>query len=83
MNNEGLEMLQQLTLGIAVSLSNIAIHAVVMIVILWCREAIKPILPASRPALSLVAAMVAAVSILMAGHLSQIVVDHRCACWRR
>jgi len=67
-------MLQQLTLGTAVSLSNIAIHAVVMIVILWCREGIRPILPPSRPALSLVVAMVAAVSILMAGHFSQIVV---------
>ena len=67
-------MLQQLTLGTAVSLGNIAIPAVVMIVILWCREAIRPILPPSRPALSLVVAMVAAVSILMAGHFSQIVV---------
>ena len=55
-------MLQQVTLG-AVSLGNIAIHALVMIVILRCREGIKAILPSSRPALSLVGVMVAAVSI--------------------
>jgi hypothetical protein len=67
-------MLQQVTLGTAVSLGNIDVQALVMIVILWCREGIKPILPLSRPALSLVGVMVAAVSILMAGHLSQIVV---------
>jgi hypothetical protein len=66
-------MLQQVTLGTAVSLGNIAIHALVMIVILRCRKGIKAILPSSRPALSLVGVMVAAVSILMAGHLSQIV----------
>jgi hypothetical protein len=45
-----------------------------MIVILRCREGNKAILLSSRPALSLVGVMVAAVSILMAGHLSQIVV---------
>jgi hypothetical protein len=67
-------MLQQVTLGSAVSLVNIAIHALVMIVILRCREGIKEILPSLRPALSLVGIMVAVVSILMAGHLSQIVV---------
>jgi hypothetical protein len=67
-------MLQQVTLGSAVSLVNIAIHALVMIVILRCREGIKEILPSLRPALSLVGVMVAIVSILMAGHLSQIVV---------
>ena len=67
-------MLQQVTLGSAVSLVNIAIHALVMIVILRCREGIKEILPSLRPALSLVGVMVAVVSILMAGHLSQIAV---------
>jgi hypothetical protein len=66
--------LQQVTLGIAVSLGNIADQALVMILILWCREGIRPILPLSRPVLSLVGVMVAAVSILMVGHLSQIVV---------
>jgi hypothetical protein len=65
-------LLQQVAVGTAVSLGNIAIHALVMIVILRYREGIKMILPSSRPALSLVWVMVAAVSILMMGHLSQI-----------
>jgi hypothetical protein len=66
--------LQQVILGTAVSLGNIVIHATVMIVILRCRAEIKAILPSSRPALSLVVMMVVAISILMAGHFSQILV---------
>jgi hypothetical protein len=66
--------LQQVILGTAVSLGNIVIHAAVMMVILRCRAEIKVILPSSRPALSLVVMMVVAISMLMAGHFSQIVV---------
>jgi Ion channel len=64
-------MLRQLIFGSAVSLGNIATHALVMILILRLRSAVYANVP-SRPALRLVGVMVAAVSMLMAAHLIEI-----------
>jgi hypothetical protein len=66
-------MLRQLLFGGAVSLGNIAIHAVTMLAIVRSRGAVYANVP-THPALRLVAIMVAAVSILMAAHLVEVAV---------
>jgi Ion channel len=64
-------MLRQMIFGIAVSLGNIAIHAVAMILILRVRGTVHANVP-SRPTLRLIGIMIAAVSMLMAAHLVEI-----------
>src|ERR1700681_402120 len=64
-------MLRQIIFGSAVSLGNIAIHALMMILILRVRRAVHASAP-SRPALRLVGIMIVAVSMLMAAHLAEI-----------
>jgi hypothetical protein len=65
-------MLRQLLVGIAVSLGNIAIHAIVMVAVLrvvrYANEHAT-----SQPALRLVAIMIAAVSVLMAAHVAEVI----------
>jgi Ion channel len=64
-------MLRQMIFGIAVSLGNIAIHAVAMILILRVRGTVHANVP-SRPTLRLIGIMIVAVSMLMAAHLVEI-----------
>jgi hypothetical protein len=66
-------MLRQLLVSIAVSVCNIAIHAIVMAAVLWvARVADQRATP--RPSLRLVAVMIATVSVLMAAHIAEVVV---------
>jgi len=66
-------MLRQFLVSIAVSLGNIAIHAIVMAAVLWvARLADERSTP--RQSLRLVAVMIATVSVLMAAHIVEVVV---------
>jgi hypothetical protein len=65
-------MLQQILVGAAISVCNIAIHALVMVtVITVSRSASK--LPTSRQSLQLIAVMVATVSVLMLAHFIEVI----------
>lgn len=66
-------MLRQIVVGIAISLPNIAIHAMVMVVVIRVARgtAAKRLSP---PTLRLGAIMIATVSVLMAAHLCEIVI---------
>lgn len=66
-------MLRQLAFGSGVSLGNIAIHALMMILILRVRRVVYANV-SSRPTLRLVGVMIAAVSMLMAAHLVEIAI---------
>lgn len=66
-------MLRQILFGVAVSLGNIAIHAIAMLVILQAREAVHANAP-THPILRLVGIMIAAVSMLMVAHLLEVAV---------
>jgi hypothetical protein len=66
-------MLRQLLVSIAVSLGNIAIHAIVMAAVLWVAR-VADERATSRPSLRLVAVMIATVSVLMAAHIAEVVV---------
>ena len=66
-------MLRQLLVSIAVSICNIAIHAIVMAAVLWVARI------ASERAMSyrsfrLIAIMTATVSVLMVAHIAEVVV---------
>ena len=66
-------MLRQLLVSIAVSVCNIAIHAIVMAAVLWAARV------ASERAMShrsfrLIAVMTATVSVLMVAHIAEVVV---------
>jgi len=66
-------MLRQLLVGAAVSACNIGIHALVMIAVVQVarRAAVKETLPQSW---RLIAVMIATVSVLMAAHVSEVIV---------
>src|SRR5580704_8694586 len=64
-------MLRQIMFGATVSLINIAIHALMMMLILRARAAVHANAP-SRPWLRLVGVMIAAVAMLMTAHLIEI-----------
>jgi Ion channel len=66
-------MLRQLLVSIAVSVCNIAIHAIVMAAILWVVR-VADARATSRPSLRLVAVMIAVVSVFMAAHIAEVVV---------
>jgi hypothetical protein len=66
-------MLRQFLVSIAVSIGNIAIHAIVMTAVLWvARVADERATP--RQSLRLVAVMIATVSVLMAAHIAEVFV---------
>ena len=66
-------MLRQLLVSIAVSVCNIAIHAIVMAAVLWVvRVADERV--TSRPSLRRVAVMIATVSVFMAAHIAEVFV---------
>jgi hypothetical protein len=66
-------MLRQLFVSIAVSLCNIAIHAIVMAAVLRVAR-LADQRAASRQSLRLVAVMIATVSVLMAAHIAEVFV---------
>jgi hypothetical protein len=66
-------MLGQFLVSIAVSLGNIAIHAIVMTAVLWVARASDE-RATSRQSLRLVAVMIATVSVLMVAHIAEVAV---------
>jgi hypothetical protein len=66
-------MLRQFLVSIAISGCNIAIHAIVMAAVLWVAR-IADEIATSRQSLRLVAVMIATVSVLMAAHITEVVV---------
>ena len=66
-------MLRQILFGTGISLGNIAVHAFAMVVILRSRRTVHARAP-SHPMFRLIGIMIAAVSILMAAHLLEIMV---------
>ena len=66
-------MLRQILVGAAVSLCNIAIHAVLMAAVIWAaRTAVE--ITTLRQSHRLIAVMIATVSFLMAAHLAEVLV---------
>jgi hypothetical protein len=66
-------MLRPFLVSIAVSLGNIAIHAIVMAAVLWAAR-LADERATSRLSLRLVAVMIATVSVLMAAHIAEVAV---------
>jgi hypothetical protein len=66
-------MLRQLLVGAGISACNIAIHALVMAVVVSA-EVRAGAIKTSRPWLRLIVTMIAAVSVLMAAHTSEVAV---------
>lgn len=66
-------MLRQFLVSIAVSVGNIAIHAIVMAAVLWVAR-VADERATSRQSLRLVAVMIATVSVLMAAHIAEVAV---------
>ena len=66
-------MLRQLLVSIAVSLCNIAIHAIVMAAVLWVAR-IASERAMSHRSFQLIAVMTATVSVLMVAHIAEVVV---------
>jgi ion channel len=66
-------MLRQLLVSIAVSVCNIAIHAIVMAAVLWVVRAIDE-RATQRQSLRLVGVMIATVSVFMAAHIAEVIV---------
>jgi hypothetical protein len=66
-------MLRQLLVSIAVSVGNIAIHAIVMAAVLWVVR-VADERATSRQSHRLVAVMIAAVSVFMAAHIAEVAV---------
>ncbi len=66
-------MLRQILVGSGVSICNIAIHALLMVVVIWAARSAGAI-ATSRQSLRLIAVMIATVSFLMAAHLAEVLV---------
>jgi hypothetical protein len=66
-------MLRQLLMGGAISVCNIVIHALVMTAVVRASQA-TAVKVFSRPTLLLITVMVATVSVLMAAHVSEVIV---------
>src|SRR5947208_4275251 len=66
-------MLRQLLVGSGVSICNIVIHALVMTALVRVLQTVSA-RKTSRPAVRLIAVMVATVSVLMAAHTSEVIV---------
>jgi hypothetical protein len=66
-------MLRQLLVSIAVSVCNIAIHAIVMAAVLWVVR-VADERATSRQSLRLIGVMIATVSVFMAAHIAEVVV---------
>ncbi|MGA2128000.1 MAG: potassium channel family protein [Xanthobacteraceae bacterium] len=72
-SNGAIAMLRQIVLGSAVSLGNIAVHALVMALVVRAARATQSKF-VSHLTLRLVAVMIATVAVLMAAHLSEIAI---------
>jgi hypothetical protein len=68
-----IRMLRQILVGAAISGCNIAIHAFVMVAVIWAARAAGAI-ATSRQSLRMIVVMVATVSFLMAAHLAEVLV---------
>ena len=66
-------MLRQIIVSVAVSLGNIAIHAIVMTAVLWAARIASGRATSYQP-LRRIAVMTAAVSVLMAAHIAEVTV---------
>jgi hypothetical protein len=66
-------MLRQFLLGTAVSVCNIAIHALIMAAVIGVAQ-LTAAREASRPGLQLIVVMIAAVSVLMVAHACEVLV---------
>jgi hypothetical protein len=66
-------MLRQFLVGTAVSVCNIAIHAMVMVAVIRVARIVGKS-ATSRPSLRLIAVMIATVSVLMAAHVAEVLV---------
>ena len=66
-------MLRQLLVGIAVSICNIAIHAIVMAAVLWVVR-VADERATQRQSLRLAGVMIATVSVFMAAHIAEVLV---------
>ena len=66
-------MLRQILVGTAVSVCNIAIHALVMAAVIWASRTAGAIATLRQP-LRMIIVMIAAVSFLMAAHLAEVLV---------
>jgi hypothetical protein len=64
----------QIVIGIAVSLANIAIHSFIMAMVSWVAYRAARIVPGHSERQRLVLVMMAAVTVLMAAHLLEVVV---------
>jgi len=64
-------MLRQMIFGGAVSLANIAVHALVMVIILGARKIVHARVP-SQPTFRLTWIMIVVVAILMVAHLAEV-----------
>ena len=69
----GTRMLRQILVGTAVSVCNIAIHALVMAAVIWASRAAGAIATSRRP-VRMIAVMSATASLLMAAHLAEVFV---------
>jgi hypothetical protein len=67
-------MLRQLLVGAAVSLGNIAIHALVMTAVVNVALAVSSRKASAHPLLLLMSVMIATVSVLMAAHVCEVAV---------
>jgi hypothetical protein len=70
---EAIRMLRQILVSIAVSVCNIAIHAIVMAAVLWVARLANE-RATSRQSLRLIAVMTAIVSVLMVAHIAEVAV---------
>ena len=66
-------MLRQFLVGAAVSVCNIAIHAFLMAAVIWAAR-LTAAITGSRQSFRLIVVMIAIVSLLMAAHLSEVLV---------
>jgi Ion channel len=62
----------QIAIGIATSLANIAVHAVIMAVLIWAVHRAALATQAMRPTLRLILVMMTTVAVLMLAHLIEI-----------
>ena len=66
-------MIRQIAVGAGISVCNIVIHALVMTAVIWAAQ-VTSAAHASRPRLLLVLVMIATVSVLMAAHVSEVMI---------
>jgi len=62
----------ELLIGFAISLVNIAIHAIVMTPVTWSARRARTLAQAARPRLRVATVMIASVSVLMAAHYLEV-----------